>query len=209
MNNHLRTIGLFLFICVAMSGCAFKAAPSGFLKDYSTLRESDEKKNLFISTNTREDKPKYTQLMLAPVTVTFSPTAEGANFPEEDLQELTLYLETRLIKKFEEGFTITDKPGPGVLKLRTSITDVKSNKFFMNTVPNYTLLSGLGLGAAAVEAEFVDSLSDETILALKYSRKGKRRKYFKGFAKWGHTKDVLNEWVDILYKEINKVIEKK
>ena len=35
----------------------------------------------------------------------------------------------------------------------------------------------------------------------------KRRRYLKGFAKWGHTKDVLDEWADILYEEINKIIE--
>lgn len=203
----IQGIGCLMVFSVLVSGCAFTAKPSGFLSNYSELNESDETKNLFVSATPKTGSRHYTKLFLEPVTVYFSPDAEGINFDPEDLQELSLYLEMQVIKTFEQDFELTDKPGPGVLTLRTAITDMKSNKFFMNTVPNYTLLSGLGLGAAAVEAEFVDSMSKESLLALRYSRKGKRRKYLKGFSKWGHTKDVLDEWSEILHKEIFKVIE--
>jgi hypothetical protein len=204
MRPISRVIGLGIIFC-AVSGCALKTAPSGFLDDYSNLRESKERNRLYVSPVPTDQEYTYTRLMIDPVIVQFHPDARGTEVDPQKLQEWRLYLESRISKVFGETYVLTEKPGPKVLRLKAAITDVVPNTPLLNIAPHHTLASGVGLGGAAVEAVFVDGQTGERVLALRYGRKGLRRRYFKGWSKWGHTEDVLNEWVDILYEQINAV----
>ncbi len=198
----------FVFVAaVCVSGCALKAAPSGFLDDYSSLRESEDQNHLWVSAPAQADPYAYTEVLIEPVTVYFHPKAKGKEVESAKLEEFSLMLESRIAKTFAQQYVIASEPGKDVLRLKTVITDVVPSFPLLNIAPHHTLATGVGLGGAAVEAEFVDSLTGEQILALRYVRKGFRRRYFKGWTKWGHAEDVLNDWADILYTQINKVNE--
>jgi len=189
-----------------LTGCAtkMKLTQTGFLTDYDQLVQSDSTKGMRIYKNDAVNiKETYKKIMIAPVEIRLAPQAQ-AKFSEEDQQKLTTYfyesLKTRLAKQFE----LTEEAGPGVLLLRTAITDLLPNKVYLNLHWSTTLLGG-GIGGASIEAELVDAQSKERVLAFIDAKKGKKLNYTKGLTKWGHTKEVLDKWADILVKNLDEL----
>jgi len=194
----------FLFILFLINGCSLKVQPSGFLSEYSEFKESDDVKGLYIDHIPDGKMKEYSKILIEKVVVFFQPEARGADISPEKLDALSDFLENELKEVFKDEYSIVKEPGEGVLVLKTAITEVVTNKPILNIAPHHTLALGIGLGGAAMEAEFCDSLSDRRVLAVRYGRKGRRRKYFKGWKKWGHTEDVLMQWAKILYDEQKK-----
>jgi len=193
-----------LFLC----GCAakMKLTQTGFLADYDQLVQSETFKGMRIYKNKAIDINKtYTKIIVAPVEIRLSPAAEK-RFTAEEQEKLTTYFHESLQKKLAAGFELTQEPGPGVLLLRAAITDLLPNKVYLNLHWSTTLLGG-GIGGASIEAELVDSESKERVLAFIDAKKGKKLKYTKGLTKWGHTKEVLDKWADILVENLNTLQE--
>jgi len=93
-----------------------------------------------------------------------------------------------------------------VLLLRTAVTDILPNKVYLNLHWSTTLIGG-GIGGASLEAELVDSLNGERMLAFVDARKGRKLNYTKGLTKWGHTKEVLGMWADHIVKNLDDLKE--
>ena len=87
---------------------------------------------------------------------------------------------------------------------RTAITDILPNKVYLNLHWSTTLIGG-GIGGASLEAELVDSLTGERMLAFVDARKGKKLNYTKGLTKWGHTKEVLGMWAKHMVKNLDEL----
>jgi len=203
-NIIVLAVGLFI-----VSGCApIKTNYSGFLRDYSKIEESETEKGLLIERNPRKSVDQYTKFLLVPTVVYFHESAKGAEVDPTTLKELTDFIDTELKTAMEENFEIVQVPGDGVCIIRIALTDVVANKIYLNLHWS-TTASGAGVGGAAMEAEFADSLTNERVLALVDARKGKRLKYTKGLSKWGHTKDVLRQWVKLITTTIGGVEDLK
>ena len=63
------------------------------------------------------------------------------------------------------------------------------------------------VGTATMEAELVDSVTGERMLAFIDARKGKKLNYTKGLTKWGHTKEVLGMWADLMVQNLDQLKE--
>lgn len=208
MFCFMKNRKFFLFSAVVLSvsivsGCASKKLkPVGFIHDYQNVIESDDRDGLFVDKTNIDKISSYKKIIIDPVVVVFSDDAKGLDVSEGQVRELSGFLNGELSKAFLERFEVVDAPGEGVLLLRTAITDVIPSKVYLNLHWS-TTATGLGVGGAAMEAEFVDSVSKERILAVVDSRKGKRVKYFNGLSKWKHTQDVFKQWA----KMLNELVE--
>ena len=203
LKNRTRFLLLSIFLSsLLISGCAAKKLkPAGFLDDYSHL-ESEKKQGLFVDRSKEADLASYKKLIIEPVAVHFTEDAKGSEIDAATLNEFTDFLYDQLTIALKGRFEIVEEPGEGVLLLRTAITDVIPSKIYLNLHWS-TTATGLGVGGAAMEAEFVDSMTDARIIAVVDSRKGKRIKYFNGLSKWKHSKDVFQQWAKLL----NELVE--
>ena len=126
-------------------------------------------------------------------------------------------LADHFIEKLEEGlaknYLIVDAPGEDVLLLRAAVTDILPNNVWLNIHWTTTMMGG-GIGGASLEAEVVDSLTGKRIMSFVDAKKGKKLtqkltipNYAKGLTKWGHTKEVLKVWADIMVENLDRLRE--
>ncbi len=198
----------FIFLAFFLTGCATtkKPVPSGFLDDYSNVEEMDSEGGVYISQNSEKKIGDYSKFKIEPVEIRFHPGAhEGVD--DAELKQLVEFYDSHLKQIFGEKYQIVDTTGEDTAILRTAITDVKPNKIYLNLHWSTTLL-GAGIGGADFEADFVDSVTGESIISVMDAKKGKRTKYFKGLTKWGHTKSVIEAWAKTLVELADKSKEK-
>ena len=198
---------VFLFF---LTGCAAKQMAmtrTGFLSDYSGLKEDEASQGMHVYKNSSASvEGHYAKIIIAPVELMFDPSVKKLKMKTKDREKLTAYFHDQLKKGLSQSYEITDQPGPDVLLFRTAITGVLPNKVYLNLHWSTTLM-GAGIGGASLEAELVDSLSGERILAFVDARKGKKLNYTKGLTKWGHTKEVLGIWADLLVMNVKRLKE--
>ena len=195
-------------IVSGLAGCAVKQmqmTESGFLSGYTGLEESEEYDGMRIYKNPDADiLGHYTKVLIAPVQFKLDPAIKGYDLEYADRKKLSDYFHEKLIEGLVENYEIVDEPGEDVLLLRTAITDILPNKVYLNLHWSTTLY-GAGIGGASLEAEMVDSLTNERMLAFIDARKGKKLKYTKGLSKWGHTEEVFGLWATIIIKNLDQL----
>jgi len=207
-----------LLAAVLICGCAGKKVEltqSGFLSNYSQLQEDEVIDGMKIYRNEVVDiAGQYSKIMVAPVVIQLGLDQKDAKLSEEDRQKLSDYFHEQLVAKLQNDYEITEERGEGVLLLRSAITDILANKVYLNLHWSTTLV-GAGIGGASIEAELVDSLSGERILAFIDAMKGRRLDitepsklfptYTDGLTKWGHTKYALEFWAEILVDNLSQL----
>jgi hypothetical protein len=183
---------LSLLVLGALAGCGKqKTGFSGFLGDYSGLEPIAQ--GTYLYENPQLGIAEYDECMLEAIIVHFAPDAEGTAVNPKKLAELTVYFEEQARAALAEKFRMVDAPGPGVVRIRVGITDIKRGSTAMNVLPQ-TKLMGVGLGGASMEAEAVDSVSGQRVLAMVDSRSGERVS-IEGLGDLDHAKQAVRYWV--------------
>lgn len=186
---------LFLLVAVLSIGLAapvfaLEKSQSGFLRDYNQLREDSDGAARYVNSN--KSLAEYKKFILEPVAV-YLP--EGKAIYPGDLQALAQYFRDKAVQDLTAaGYQVVDYSGPGVLRIRAAITDVVAAKKIMNIHP-LTKITGVGTGGAAMEAEAVDSLTGERIVAVVDAKSGDRMSMTEGLDTYGHAKQAMDQWV--------------
>ncbi|HEY7746084.1 MAG TPA: DUF3313 domain-containing protein [Desulfuromonadales bacterium] len=197
-----------LLAVLLLAGCAAggmkKVEKAGFLGDYSQLKPGGEDRAALLYIKPGVDLKPYNQIMFERVTVMLSPEADYKVVDPALLKEMTDYYQLALLNAVKDGYQVVDQPGPGVLRVRAAITDLKPSKPVANTVssilPIGWVVSGatkvasddnMGTGEAATEFEVLDSLTAERLAAAVDRRQGGKMA-FRG--KWTDTKDAFDFW---------------
>lgn len=147
-------------LVAAVAGCAQRAPMppnaelSGFLDDYSLLREGGPNEVRLVYRNPEADWPAYHKVLLEPVTLWRSGRKSLAPVPEEDLLRLVSDFQDAVRARLRERFEFVDAPAPGVLRIRLGITDAKASDRVLDVL---TAPQGTGrphpAGAGALHAE--------------------------------------------------------
>ncbi len=199
----MKNIVYLVCIILMCSGCAtIETQYSGFLNDYSAMRPSEVVEGLLVEKHSTKDIGDYTKFLVEPIEVQLHQDAKGYNVDQEKLEELATYFYDQAVLALGEGYQVVEEEAPGVLVIRAAITDVFPNKPYLNMHWSTTAI-GKGLGGAAMEAEFIDVVTRQRVLAIVDARLGKRTRYTKGLTKWGHPKDILNQWVKLLLSTLD------
>ena len=200
-----------LVLVIVLAACATtrqtrSVEKSGFLGDYSQLREGEGDEAQLVYINRLANFSRYDAVIIDSVTFWRSGDSQ---ISEEDQQMLTDQLYLSLDTKLKEnGFATVKRPGPNVLRLRAAITEARGAKVVANAVtsivPQARLITTLGgmatdtavlVGAAGIEAELTDSLSGERLAAGVDERVG--TKAIRGaFGEWKHVTEAFDYWAD-------------
>ena len=191
-------------ICACtMAGCAAKVQKTGFLSDYSKLQVESETKMRYLNV----DKAKqYKSFIIEPIQVYFHSQSEASKkLKKEQIQQLTQYMHDAIVKALGDKYPIETVPGPGVLRVRAAITDLKKTEPALNVLP-VTKLAGAGLGGASLEAELLDSQTGEQIAAVIESQVGSRLS-LAGYSEWGDAKEIMNGWAKNFRERLDELHE--
>ncbi len=197
---------------LASSGCAAKqsgtAKPSGFLRDYAQLATGKEGEAQLVYVNPQADFGKYTKILIEPVTIWDD--AQTATIPRDEAQLLADDLDDALRFTLRRNFALVDHPGPGVLRLRSAITEAQASwhvedqiasryddelRARMPSEPSSETRDFVG--RAGVEGEVLDSLTGERLLAAVDRRAGAHTLQFKKNG-WQDVKDAFAYWAERL-----------
>jgi len=100
---------------------------SGFLDDYSLLREGGPNEVALVYRNPEANWPAYREVLLEPVTLWRSGRKSLEPIPREDLLRLVADFQSAVRTRLGEAFRFVDRPGPGVLRIRLAITEAHAS----------------------------------------------------------------------------------
>ncbi len=198
MNPVRNCVIGFLSIVLWASNAGYADAQtrtSGFLVDYSELKPSKELRGALVYDHPAVTLKDFNKFIVEPIAVHFAPGADGVTIDPAKLFELAQYLRSRAVKALNEKYQVVNNSGPGVLRIRAAITGIERSIPILNIHPGTKLL-GIGLGGASMEAEAVDSVTGERILAVVDSQSGDRTSLFAGLSEFSHAKQVMDMWVE-------------
>jgi len=195
------------------SACAAKqsggtARPSGFLRDYTQLAKGKEGEAQLVYVNPQADFRKYTKILIEPVTIWDD--AQTATIPRDEAQLLADDLDDALRLALRTNFTLVDRAGPDVLRLRSAITEAEGSRYVEDQVASRfdadvraRMASEPSsetrdfVGRAGVEGEVLDSLTGERLLAAVDRRVGAHTWQFKKNG-WQDVQDAFAHWAERL-----------
>ena len=127
---------------------------SGFLDDYSLLREGGPNEVALVYRNPEANWPAYREVLFEPVTLWRSGRKSLDPVPREDLLRLVGDFQSAVRTRLGEAFRFVDRPGPGVLRIRLAITEAHASDPVLDIL---TASRGTGrphpAGAGATDAE--------------------------------------------------------
>src|SRR5262249_22469512 len=111
-----RSLLARLVLVAVAVGCASPRRPvrtdvSGFLDDYSLLRDGAPGEVALVYRNPKADWTSYDKVLLEPVTLWRSGRKSLEAVPEEDLLRLVDGLESAVRRRLGEGFRLVTDPG--------------------------------------------------------------------------------------------------
>ena len=195
------TIGVLALGALAACGTT-PTAKSGFLSDYSQLRPDPKIEGQLSYRNPSKKVTAYKKFLIDPVVVHLAPNAKGKTLDPGDLKAMADFFRNEAVKALSKRYQVVSKPGPGVLYIRVALTDVEVTNTLLNIHPG-TKLTGAGLGGASMEAEALDSVTMERIVAVVETQKGSRLSITAGLSKFGHAKEVMKGWVERFVKRLD------
>ncbi len=185
-----RCLLLLLLPCVWLGACQKAAPPAGFLSSYDQLEQTAPNRLRFVVEPERLSG--YTRFIVEPTEVLVE--AEETRVSSDDIQALASDWHASLVQRLGERFEVVTAPGPGTARLRTAVTDLRKSTWWLSLHPA-TKLSGAGAGAAAIEAELVDSQTGEQLLASVETRRGNPVE-LDTFNPIDDAEDALRAWAD-------------
>lgn len=181
--------------------------PSGYLGDYSEFERRDESTEALIYVKPGLELGRYKRVIIDPVTVALSPKATGHAVNPAELMALSGYLRDALKIALRDAYPVVEEPGDDVIRLRVAITDVIPTKPVRNTMGTLLVPARLAsaakrkitgtdlfVGQVAIEAEVVDSQTNERLMALVDRKAGDKFGLKAGMTTWGHVTKAFREW---------------
>ncbi len=157
----MMRIRIFLCLAPALLVAACQSAPtkSGFLKSYSHLEANPEYKSDLVYIKPGVDMRGYHYLLIDPVQIHLASDSLAAEFGPDVLEKVAQAF-TRILKEtIDPYYTVVDKPGDNVLRVRLAISDVEpTGSEVVRQKPS--------VGTAAMEGELLDSLTGEQLAAV-------------------------------------------
>ncbi len=183
-----------------LGGCAptqqvTHAKPSGFLGDYSKLREGGKGNPLLFYWNPQTDFRLYDKVRIVPVTIWRGEDSSLDNVPPQELQHLATLLEAHIIEAVKtDGLRVVHETGPGVMRIRAALTEARQADVVLDRISSR-------VGKASIEGEITDSKTGEVLAAMVDRRAGART--LQGTrTSWSHVKQAIQYWSDRLRQRL-------
>lgn len=195
MKMRITVLAAVFVSAAIVGGCGSRRrAPVGFLSDYSKLQIESKTAMVYIN---KAALGKYDKFIISPVQARLY---EDVDISDEDLSLLQQYIYRAVFNEIEKKYKVVQQPGEGVARIRIALTNLKESNVALNVIP-HTKLMGLGLGAASMEAEVLDSITGEQIGAAVRSQSGNQFS-LDGYSKWSDAKSIIDKWASNLGKHL-------
>jgi len=214
-------IGALCLASLGLGGCSSNVAQpdeySGFLKDYSRLKEAKSPSGADVMrwVDPKLNVNQFTSVYIEPSQ--FYPAPQPtAKIPQSTLTAITHYYDQALKRELSKSLPLASAPGPGVIVVRPAITAVSSKT---ESLKPYELIP-VALVAAAVstasgirdqetdlatEAVFIDGRTQDVVAQVVRKGTGKPLENDSQVMKADDVKDVIDGWACALHQSYLKL----
>ncbi len=150
------------------------------------------------------DFGKYDKVMIDNVIFYFDENSEDKGIDAEKMKELADACNLRVVNALKDSYPIVGEAGPGVVRIRFAITDLKRSKPGLSAVSS-VIPVGLGIslvrkgaggswsGSGATSAEIM-ALDATTGDVIAVARDDRTAGFTERFSSWGSAKDAFQFW---------------
>ena len=177
MKKRFFPAVLFL-VLIASAGFVYAAEGpqySGFLGNYPTFKEGKKGVDK-VWVKEGVDFRKYKRIMLDEVVFYFKKDSEYKGIHPDQIQEMANAYNQAFVEVFKDSYPLTDTPAEDVMRVRIAVTNLEQSSPTLGTVVTIIPVGlvvnlvkkgvtghYIGIGSACMEAEFLDSLTNERI----------------------------------------------
>jgi len=220
--KHALIIGTLCLTGLGLAGCSSSTVQpdeySGFLKDYSQLRENKSPSGAtvmrWIDPNLKT--ARYTSVYIAPSQLYPKP-APPARIPHSTLQGITQYYDQALKRELGKSLPLATGPGPGVIVVRPAITAVSSKTEGLKAyevIPVALVAAAVSTASGirdqqtdiATEAQFLDGGNNKVLAQVVRKGSGKPLENDSQVMKADDVKTVLDGWASDLHQSYLKLM---
>ncbi|WP_237882504.1 DUF3313 domain-containing protein [Pseudomonas sp. PGPR40] len=214
-------------LCIAsigMVGCSSKVVEpdqySGFLKDYSQLKEAKSPSGAVVMRwmDPKLDINKYTSVYVEP-TQLYPKPQPTEKIPQTTLNGITSYYDQALKREIGRSLPLASGPGPGVLVMRAAITAVSSKTEGLKpyeVIPIALVAAAVSTATGirdqetdlATEAVFLDGGNNKVLAQVVRKGTGKPLENSEQVMKPNDVKNVIDGWASDLHQSYLKLKSK-
>lgn len=204
-----------------LAGCASNLSKpedySGFLKDYSKLREAKSPSGAPVMRwiDPKLDSNAYTSVFIERSQFYPKPQAT-AQIPDSTLRGITDYYDQALKRELGKSLPLAAAPGPGVIVVRPAITAVSSNAEGLKpyeVIPIALVVAAASTAAGtrdrqaeiATEAAFIDGGSQKVVAQVVRKGTGKELENDKTVLRPEDVRQVIDGWAIDLHNSYLKL----
>ncbi|MHB2247801.1 DUF3313 domain-containing protein [Pseudomonas fitomaticsae] len=211
-------------LCIAtlgVVGCSSKTvAPdeySGFLKDYSQLREAKSPSGAEVMRwiDPKIDIGKFTSVYVEP-TQLYPKPQPTVKIPQQTLNGITSYYDQALKRELGKSLPLASGPGPGVIVVRAAITAVSSKTEGLHAyevIPIALVAAAVSTASGirdqettlATEAVFLDGGTNKVAAQVVRKGSGKPLENDSQVMKADDVKSVIDGWASDLHQSYLKL----
>ncbi|KAF1313050.1 hypothetical protein BLX42_00360 [Pseudomonas sp. SG-MS2] len=215
----MRLAFLASTLCVAsltLVGCSSKLTQpdeySGFLKDYSRLKEAESPSGAPVMrwVDPQLDINKYTAFYVEPSQLYPKPQPTE-KIPQSTLQGITSYYDTALKRELGKSLPLATSPGPGTIVVRPAITGVSSKTKGLRpyeVIPIALVAAGVSAATGirdqdttiATEVAFIDAQTNKVIAQGVRKGAGQQLDNSSQVMQASDAKKVLDSWASDVHQ---------
>lgn len=213
---------VMVFVCAAfLMSCASapaKRSGPGFLGDYAQKLAPGPKDGAEMRwLKPGVDFAKYNKVMLEHIVFFLDDTSEYKGIDASEMNELAQKCNLALVNALKDSYPIVTEPGPGVVRIRMAITDLKQSNPAVSGITTVTMVTPVGLGinlikkgatgtwsgsgATASELMALDSMTGEVIAA---ARDRKSAGFTERYGKWDSVEGAFKFWGERLKRFLDE-----
>jgi hypothetical protein len=140
------------------------------------------------------DWSRYRGVILEPVEVRLNPDGSAKQVSAQDGADLAAEFRAIVVEELSGQYAIADDPAPEVLRIRCALTDVRPGNPAVNVITSLVAFVPMDIGGAAIEVEFIDSMTGERVAAGIDRKRGSILPGLEGLTRYGHARQAFRQW---------------
>lgn len=184
---------------------------TGFLGDYSGLREGTDDQALLNYIKPGVDFRQYNRVIVDPVTIWTNPGSDLAKLSQSDRRELADRFYARLVTEISKSTPVTSEAHYGTIKIQVALTDAEKSRPVLDTVSTVVpvglaastvkeLFTGQAAftGSTGMEIKVSDAVTGDILAAAVDKRVGNKNLGVSTFSQWGDTDAAMEYWAQLI-----------
>jgi hypothetical protein len=206
MRLRIPKLILLLLLAISVGSCqqTLPLRPTGYLVNYNHLKPVEGSPHTLYFEDKDAPWKSYHSVMFSEVVIRVVQGEDEKKISDKDLKKMRNYFQRTLANNSCSRLVFANKPGEGVMQLRTAIVDIKPVNVAANVVSKGLFFVPVDFGKAAIEGELRDSLTHKPLAAIVDRKVSSMVNPAHSYTTWGTVEDAFDSWA----KQLGSILDR-